>query len=49
MERGRSALGLAVVEILRFVFVTVAGPQVQIHDDFHLFEYSVGCGYTTPE
>jgi hypothetical protein len=30
MERGSSALGLAVVEILRFVFVTVYCPSQQI-------------------
>jgi hypothetical protein len=36
MERGGSAFGFAVVEILCVVFVTVVRSQVEIHDEFHL-------------
>ena len=36
MKCGRSSFGLAVVEAVSLVWITVVGSQVEIHDDFHL-------------
>ena len=36
MEGGGSGFGLAIVEPIRVVLVTVVGSQVEINDDLHL-------------
>lgn len=36
MGCGGSVLGFGVVEINCVVFITVVGPQVEVHDDLHL-------------
>src|SRR5699024_5827417 len=36
VEGGGSVLGFGVVEAACFVFITVVGPQVEVHDDLHL-------------